>query len=452
MWKTQEQGTLTFIDSTFANTKDVTIPGSGNVNFIEGTVDTTSVEVTGQGTFSRMRALDVAVEADSNPVVDTNVVLKDSDGVAVGNSITDINGDALGMTFTTQVVDNSGLQIMNLNGYELATVAKVGDYFYNDSGDNAGDFRYAMKAITLTDTSGNNDTIDLVNTVDYRVCRSSTSTTYMAISSCPGISSSSQTGRTYTSGLKEFGYYGALPTDMSNKVVMFDSGTSYLRPNVAYDFNGSTVLLTGSYRYDDAMRIYGTSGGTEMYAHNSEWIGLALNDDGEPQGYQLGLYGRNNLVPDIQNSTLSGVASISTNYGYASWWNPNAAWQADFFNIQNNTITHFRDSPTENGVYYEDICLNTGVQNTQVRNNVLKDCAVGVFFMRTVYSWSLASTYWGADDAIVENNQFIDSEYLDVWFYFAYTDDAEVRNNTFSGTSMPDTTFTSKTEVRQDCL
>ena len=128
---------------------------------------------------------------------------------------------------------------------------------------------------------------------------------------------------------------------MSNEVVMFDFGLNYLRAGADYNFNGSTVLVTGSYIYDDAARIWGTSGGTKMYAHNSEWIGLGLNSDGEAQGYQLGYYGRNNLIPDIQNSTLSGVASIASNYGYAPWWNPSASWQADFFNIQNNTITHF---------------------------------------------------------------------------------------------------------------
>ena len=44
---------------------------------------------------------------------------------------------------------------------------------------------------------------------------------------------------------------------MANKVVMFDAGINYLKGgNAVYDFNGSTVLITGSYRFDDAARIY----------------------------------------------------------------------------------------------------------------------------------------------------------------------------------------------------
>ena len=134
---------------------DVKIPGSGTVNFIEGTVDSTSVEVTGSGAFNRMRALDVNVEADSAAVAGTNVVLRNSDGVAVGSGTTDSNGDAIGMTFTTDMVDSSGLTTMNLAGYEVVTVAKVGAYYYNSQSDNAGDFRYAMDQVSLADTSGN---------------------------------------------------------------------------------------------------------------------------------------------------------------------------------------------------------------------------------------------------------------------------------------------------------
>ena len=430
-------GTLTFTDSTFANTNDVEIPGSGSVNFIEGTIDTSSVDVTGSGLFSRMRALDISVEADGNAVSGTNVVLKNGDGVAEGNVETDSNGDAVGMTFTTEKVDSSGLQTMSLTGFELVTVAKVGEYFYNDSTDNSGDFRYAMDSLTLTDAPGNSHTIDLVDKVDIRVCRSWSSTSYPIIQTCPGVSSSSSTGRTYSSGLIEYGYYGALATDMANKVVMFDAGINYLKGgNAVYDFNGSTVLITGSYRFDDAARIYGTSRGTQMFAHNSEWISLALNADDEPQGFQLGSVGTNNLRPDIQNSTLSGLASINSNYGYRSPWPWSTSVWASEFNVQNNTITHFRESPVENGVYYEDVCMNTGVQDSIVRNNIVKDCAVGVFFRTSYYSWSLPS-YNGADGSIVENNEFIDSEYLDVWLYFASADDVEVRNNTFTGTSMP---------------
>ena len=139
--------------------------------------------------------------------------------------------------------------------------------------------------------------------------------------------------------MKEYGYYRALDTNMSNKVVMMDFGLVYLTGNTDFNFNGSTVLVTGSYSYDNAARIYGLSPyNTRMYAHNSEWISVAVNDEGEAQGYQLGYNGRNYLVPDIQNSTLSGLSSISTNYGPKYSWSSFYQWQADFFNIQNNRI------------------------------------------------------------------------------------------------------------------
>ena len=52
--ETAGTGTLTFIDSTFGNNKDAVISGSSTMEFIEGTVDATTVQVTGAGVFQRM--------------------------------------------------------------------------------------------------------------------------------------------------------------------------------------------------------------------------------------------------------------------------------------------------------------------------------------------------------------------------------------------------------------
>ena len=436
--ETAGTGLLTFTDSDFANTKDALITGSGTIDFIEGNVDTTTVEVTGSGVFNRLRALDITVTADTNAVSGSNVIIKDAEGKPTGSAVTDASGSATGLTFPTEVIDSSGLTVKSLSGYQAVTVAKVGSYYYNSPTDNAADFRYAMDNLSLNDAPGNTHNMALLEQVDARVCYAYSLSSYPSVQHCPGQPYNSE--RTYSSGLKEYGYYGGLTQDMKDKVIMIDFGLAYLDGNVDYSFNGSTVLVTGSYSYNDAARIYGMSPyNTRMYAHNSTWISTAVNDEGEPQGYMLGYAGRNYLVPDIQNSTLSGVAHVATNYGPKySWWWANYQWKADFFNIQNNTITHFRDSDTTNGVYYEDICLSTGVDNTKIMNNIVNDCAVGVFFTRTVYSYYHQQSEWGADEAIVEDNTFHNSQYLDVWFYLnAYADNVTVRNNEFTGSSSP---------------
>ena len=126
--ETAGKGTLTFIDSNFGNTKDAVISGTATIDFVEGDVDATTVQVTGSGVFNRMRQLDITLTADSNPVVGPNVILKKGDGEATGSAITDSNGDAADMTFKTQTVDLSGFSQLNLAGYEAVTVAKVGSY------------------------------------------------------------------------------------------------------------------------------------------------------------------------------------------------------------------------------------------------------------------------------------------------------------------------------------
>ena len=238
--ETAGTGTLTFIDSDFANTKDAVISGSATVDFVEGTVDATTVEVTGNGIFKRLRSLDVTVTADTNAVTGTNVVLKDASGSPTGSAITDASGVASGLTFPTETVTSAGLNVESLTGYEAVTVAKVGTYSYTSPSQNSGDFRYAFDSLSLQDVSGNTHTIALVNTVDARVCYPYTINGYPAVSNCPGLSTSGN--RTYSSGMKEYGYYRALDTDMSGKVVMMDFGLIYLRGGQTYNFNTSTVI------------------------------------------------------------------------------------------------------------------------------------------------------------------------------------------------------------------
>jgi hypothetical protein len=98
-------GDFTLTDMTFSNTKDVVISGSSVVDVIEGSITTSTVEVTGTGVLNRLRQLDISVEADVDgtmeDVVDTSVVLKDSAGNIVGQAVSDANGVANDLTFPT---------------------------------------------------------------------------------------------------------------------------------------------------------------------------------------------------------------------------------------------------------------------------------------------------------------------------------------------------------------
>ena len=373
--ETAGTGALTLVDSTFANTKDFVITGSAVVDFVEGTVDSTTVQVSGNGVFNRMRQLDVNVLADSNPVTGANVVLKNGDGEITGSAVTDNNGDAIDMTFVTEKVDLTGLSTLSLAGYEAVTVARVGAYSYTSPTVNSGDFRYAFESLSLSDASGNSHDMDLTNSVDVRVCYSFSSSSFAYVQNCPGLSTSNSNGRTYSSGLKEYGYYGATPLNLANKVIMLDVGYWYVDGNTDTTLNGSTILSTGSYKFYDAMQVWSTFPyGARMYAHNTEWVATAV-DNGDAQGIKIGYNGWNDVVPSIEDSTISGLSSIVTTFGYKSTWS-SYVWEADFFNIQNNTFTHFRTMENTGSVAYQDMCLNAGGANTTIVNNVLKNCGV----------------------------------------------------------------------------
>jgi hypothetical protein len=203
-------GDFTLTDMTFSNTKDVVISGSSVVDVIEGSITTSTVEVTGTGVLNRLRQLDISVEADVDgtmeDVVDTSVVLKDSAGNIVGQAVSDANGVANDLTFPTQKVDSgscASVCALSLTGYEAVTVATI-EYFWTSSTNNAADFRYDFHPLTLTDTSGNSDTMELVDTFTARVCYPSSSYTSQAPCAA-GLST--YNSRTYTNGLVEYSYY-----------------------------------------------------------------------------------------------------------------------------------------------------------------------------------------------------------------------------------------------------
>jgi hypothetical protein len=240
------------------NAQDVVISGSSQVEFIEGTVDVDSVDVTGQGMFTRMRTLDVTLTADSSPVADATVTLLDASGGAAGAAITDSSGVANDLTFVTATVDISGKTIPSLAGYTAMTVAEV-DYEYTSSSDNIADFRYADAGVTLTDAAGNAESIALTQKIAHRVCWYSSSTAYQTVAPCDGSFSTSGS-RPLSDGdggtVTEYGYYGGISTSLTNEVVMMDSPYLYLNGGTDYDFNGTTMLVTGVYDYYGNARFY----------------------------------------------------------------------------------------------------------------------------------------------------------------------------------------------------
>ena len=411
-------GDFTLTDVTLSNTKDVSITGSSNMDFIEGDVTTSTVDVTGTGVFTRMRTLDVTVQANvsgtTEDVSGTSVVLKDASGSITGQAISDANGVASDLTFSTQKVD-SGACVnvcqLSLSGYEALTVATI-EYYWSTSSDNAADFRYIFHPLTLTDTSGNSDTMYLEDTFTARVCYSSTS--YVKQARCTGLSSSSS--RTFSNGLVEYGYLRSHSgNDLAGETVMMDAPFMYLYQG-KHNWNGTTFVSTASYDFDGASRMYPYyNGESSLYMHDASWTGVALSTSGEPQGYTIG-YRYYSLNMDIDNTTMSGIASLIGAMGYGYYNN----YELDFFKVTNSTLTHYKGYSTlNNAIYMNDICMiMNGGDGNIVDSNTFVDCGVGVFAERSPYYYSHSSSEIGVDNLTVTNNVFNGGgEIADVWIY-----------------------------------
>ena len=414
-------GDFTLTDMTFSNTKDVVISGSSVVDVIEGSITTSTVEVTGTGVLNRLRQLDISVEADVDgtmeDVVDTSVVLKDSAGNIVGQAVSDANGVANDLTFPTQKVDSgscSSVCALSLTGYEAVTVATI-EYYWVSSTNNSADFRYDYHALTLTDTSGNSDTMELVDTFTARVCYPSSSYTSQAPCAA-GLST--YNSRTYTNGLVEYSYYYSHSgSDLEGETVMMDAAFMYLDGG-KHSWNGTTFINTASYDYDGATRMYPQyNGDNSLYMHDADWSSMALSDQGEPQGFTLG-YRYYSMNMDIHNTTMSGVASVIGAMGYGYYSN----YELDFLSITDSTFVHYKGYTELNGgntIYMNDMCLiMNGGDGNVIDGNTFTNCGVGAFIERSPYYYTHNANEVGVDNVTITNNVFTDGgEIADIWYY-----------------------------------
>ena len=431
---------FTITDSAFASTtNDIVVTGSSKVDFIEGTVDTSKVSVTGTGDFERMRELEMTIEADGSGVQGTTVVLMNADKKITGTGTTDANGDAFGVQFRTVRVDSSGTTSDNLAGYQAATVAMIE---YTSS---KGDFRYAFEGLSLSDASGNTGTIDLTERIEARVCYTYSSSSYVMVAGCSGSRYlGTGSSRSLTDGdggsYMEYGYYGATPEDMSGKTIMVDVPFMYFDNNEEHNWNNTKVLVTGSYTFSDTQRWYaqGGSDAPELYLHDSEVYGLAVNPtSGQQTGVEIG-YVYQAMDISIKNSTLNPIASVTSGMAYASTWSSND-YVSEWLRIDNVSMTHYKGyTPLNNAISTTDICVNLyGSDNSYIIDSTLSDCGAGIFFQRSGYSYGHNANEFGADNTTIEGNTFLNGgEIADVWFYTnSYADDTVVKDNTFSSST-----------------
>ena len=414
-------GDFTLTDVTMANTKDFVLTGSSQVEFIEGDLDIDSVEVTGTGKFTRMRTVDVTIMANvssvTSNVVDTNVVLKDADGVTAGMASTDTNGVASDITYPTQEVDSGSCSTvcnLSLAGYEVVTVATIGNYYYTSSSDNNADFRYAFADVTLDNNAGNTADVYLEDEFTARVCYAYTSTFYLVQERCTGMGTGAS--RTYSSGLVEYGYYNSHSgSDLTGETVMFDSPFYYL-DDEDHDWNGTNIISTGSYTSYGSNYFYPYyRGEVNVYFDDGSITAVGVTDAGDVQGFQFGYrYYSMNLMSN--NTTYSGISSIIGAIGYGYY----PDYELNFWEITNSTISHYKGyTELNNAISYTDICMvMNGGDGNIVSDNTFNNCGVGVMSERSPYYYSHNSDEIGTDNLTISGNQFNDGgEITDVWFY-----------------------------------
>jgi len=416
-------GEVTCTDcTTGSNTNDVAT--SGLVTWIEGDIDLATVSASGSGLLQRARLADITITADGNGVVGTGVSMIDALSKRVASGETDSSGTVNDMVFHTNYVDSSGLTVVNLAGYQIMSVGKVS---YSST---VADFRYAIKGVSLVDGPGNSATVTLTDNFDARVCYSWSSTSYSTLQACSGShylgTGSSRTKSNGNGGsITEYGYFGAMPTDMKNKAVMIDSPWAYTSTSGA-SFNGSTVIFSGFYN-DEWSDLYVQNYNGDIYLDDTFAAAISPKDTAF---FNLGYYGGYNYGNFfVNNSDLINIGAIGSGAGY---YNRNPE-----MHVTNNVIVSYSQLTDVQSVYPEEICVQsagTDYGDWVVDNNTMYDCTVGIMIYSNYYATSPYYGGTGTDGARWSNNTMYDSTYLPLWIYLnSDADDLLVDNNTVTG-------------------
>jgi flagellin-like protein len=412
------------------NTLDVQLSGSATMDFLEGTVASSSVTTTDNSKFTRLRSLDVDITADAVGVPDAPVKILDADNYVIDTGTTDNNGDVPGLEFRTYSIDKSGMDVANLAGYKIVTIATVA---YTSG--SVLDARYSMDTISpaLTDASGNSASTALTDSIDSRTCYSFTSASYNVHASCTGLNY--QSSRT-VDGIVEYGYYAlgdngvSTTIDMTNQVIQFDAPFNYFQIGAkGISFNNSVIFTTGTYQSMTRIYpLYPYQG--HVYMDNVTMISMGDESNGNPSSFRLGYSGTYSYGNyHIKDSSLLGLNAIATGAGY---------YQANGdLEITNSLLMHYRSSEKSNSIFYDDMCIQSaGFDDVSITGNTFVDCGVGVFVPYNYYSIATYYSGNGTNNMHVNDNTFVDCVNLCMWYYLnVNAAGSEFNGNTITGTS-----------------
>ncbi|RJU82349.1 MAG: type IV pilin [Candidatus Poseidoniales archaeon] len=467
-------GKLTIKDCVFvsSNSFDVVIDDSRNAEFIDGSFsvkpldDSSKVSVSGSGTLERSRSYFAVLDADSSPVANANVILSSRDASVFSAGTTDSNGLASGLAFSVFTMDSVGINDLTslFNTYTITTVAQIGTYSYTDATTNSGDFRYKIASPTLVDegydssTSVNYESYSLTDVVDVRIC--SNDNMHTVVASCAGTFADTDT-RTYTSGMVEYGSEESIQdlsgtVDLSNMVIMSDTGSYEMKDGTTYNLDGSTILMTGYMGlYNIGQWTVEQPYGTTFSMDGGSVLGIYPEaPSGAPVGYALGGLGGFSDAPlsfDVNNVDFNGIATMSAfagDYASSSSWSGMSAYNVGTFEVTGSSFSHFRgfNSLYANSVYDIDTCIRVaGGSGGLIQNNIFSDCTAGILFTQSDWLVDDSDPNTGATDDrytttphpvngslqfTVDNNQFSGGAGFNVWVYNdANADQLTITNN-----------------------
>jgi len=468
-------GLLKITDCDFGSSsiKDVVLEGSRNAELLDGTVDSSKIDVLGSGSLLRSRTYYAHLTSTSSTVTEdvtgAKVILSSREAGSYSTGTTDADGISSDLSFSVFKISadpaSTSSNPINLiadysslfDTYQMSTVAQVGTYSYTSQAVNEGDFRYEIETLDNTvvghqlfdltsnplSVGNNHHTFDLTKYVDIRICSSDSAHTVVA--PCAGTFASTGV-REYITGMKEYGseesiYDSSQTVDLSGKVIMSDTGSYEMRDGTTYILDGATIFMTG-YVNNNALGEWTVE---EPYGTTFKMNGGSINgilpetSSGAPVGYSIGGINGVSDSPlsfDVNNVEFNGISSLSAYNGNRATgsWIGQSAYEVSQFQVTNSIFNHYRGFRADwsNTLYQEDMCMRlSGGAGGLIDGNTFNDCTVGIFFAQS--DWSVDSSSpgytdprvtqithdeFGSDQFVVSNNDFNSASGFNIWSYW----------------------------------
>ena len=412
-------GTIDLLDFEFNSSitpaDQIEVNGSAKVKVVDGTADTSLMNVAGNGLIERNYRVGFNVRNNGTDVEGAEVSLMGPSFRPAGSGTADVEGNVSNFMLTSEVITSAGLSIIPLIDYEVIALAQTNT--------TTREWRYSWdRDLGLEPKVGQRVNLTMDSDIDHRLCSGGST-------DCGAPLNGVSTDGREIAGMHGIGSSGY--TDFDGKTILIDYYYSRIGDEDKLSFNNSLILDRGHMQYGYAY-WYSKNDDSDFYMDNTTWISIGDHASGD-SGRYMGGSSVNEINWHVNDTLITGLYNMAIADG--------SSVQARAFTVTNSTFIHSYQATTA-GINTDerDRCLIVNDLDTAyIYNNTLVGCGVAIY---TTSSSNNRNNHprsqWGADDMVILNNTIVDAASCGIVIgQNAHNNRAHIEGNTITGSQQP---------------